>query len=165
MLNEEALIHFLSVWYLDRNHPSPVAAKVFLNTLKKLFRWLSEENISDVYETFKRVYIALIRTLPITIEARNWLKKNGVNAQNQNQKSREEIKLYQLTTSSSGPVIFTDKKWIPVKLNGFPPMWAENIFWVRGSITKIDGQWVFSKIENVYPFISWAENQLIMSHP
>lgn len=165
MLNEESFIHFLSIWYLDQNYPSPVAAKVFLNTLKKLFRWLSEENISDVYKIFKRVYVALIRTLPITIEARKWLKENGVNPRNQSQKNREDTKLYQLTTSSSGPVVFADKKWMPIKLNGFPPMWAENIFWVRGAMVKDNGQWVFQKIENVYPFVSWTENQMVMSRP
>ena len=165
MLNEEVLTHFLSVWYLDTNRPSPVASKVFLNTLKRLFQWLYEENISDVYKDFKRVYVALIRTLPITIEARKWLKQNGVHPKVQKQRSGNEIELYQLRTSSSGPVIFINKKWKPIKLNGFPPIWAENTFWVRGSVVEEKGQLVFCKIENVYPYVPWSENQLVMSRP
>lgn len=163
MLNEEVLIHFLSVWYLDTNRPSPVASKVFLNTLKRLFQWLYEENISDAYKVFKPVYIALIRALPITIEARKWLKENGVSPKYQNQRNGQEMELYQLRTSSSGPVIFIEKKWKPIKLNGFPPIWSENMFWIRGSVAKENEHLVFRNIENVYPYVPWSENQIVIS--
>jgi|GEM_PF-5348088 len=163
MLNEEVLIHFLSIWYLDTNRPSPVASKVFLNTLKRLFQWLYEENISDVYKNFKRVYIALIRNLPITIEARKWLRENGVHPKYRHQQDKKKTKLYQLRTSSSGPVIFIDKKWKPIKLSGFPPIWAENTFWVRGAVVKEGKQLAFCQIDNVYPYVPWSEDQLVMS--
>jgi len=163
MLNEESLIHFLSVWYLDQNNPTPVAAKVFLNTLKKLFYWLSKEKIADINSTFQHVYIALIRTLPITIEARKWLKENGVHHQYEHQQNLAEVGVYQLATSSSGPVVSIDDKWMPIKLNGYPPMWQESGFWIRGSIEVHNGQVVFTRIENVYPVVTIGDTHRMMN--
>lgn len=164
MLNEELLIHFLSVWYLENTNPTPVAAKVFLNTLKRLFYWLSEEKIADVMNIFQQVYIALIRTLPITIEARKWLKENGVDSKYKHQQNLAEVDMYQLSATSSGLVVSIDDKWIPVKLNGYPPMWQENGFWIRGSIEKYNGFVVFTRIENVFPVITIEGTSKALNH-
>lgn len=152
MLNEEVLLHFLTVWYLDHNRPTPVASKVFLNTLKKLFMWLTEEKIAEVYPIFRRVYCSLIRLLPITIEARKWMKENGIQPK-LHSTDQEKVGIYQLTTSSSSPVVLVDDKWVPIRLNGYPPMWEENSFWVRGSLIENNGNRWFTRIDNVYPVV------------
>lgn len=158
MLDEESFIHFLSVWYLDQNNPTPVAAKVFLNTMKKLVNWLSGEHIADLRSAFQRVYTALIRTLPITIEARKWLRENAVSA-DQERQNITGLDMYQLATSSSVPVVQVDSQWIPVKLNGFPPVWCENRFWVSGSLIQHNGVAMFTQIQNVYPVVMTEESE------
>lgn len=156
MLNEETLIHFLSVWYLDQGNPTPVAAKVFLNTLKKLFYWLSVEKLAEINTSFQQVYLGLIRTLPITIEAKKWLLTNGLHRQGR-QNLATTSKMYQLSTSVAGPVILVEEKWVPIKLSGYPRLWSENSFWIRGHVEKQNGQAMLTRIDNVYPVITNEE--------
>lgn len=161
-LDEENLTHFLTVWYLDRTFSTPAAAKIFLNTIKNFFRWLASEQISDVYvHVFKKVYISLIRVLPVTTEARKWLRENAVSPDMRNKSVSAIADLYQLTISPSGPMLLVGNKWVSVQLNGFPPMWSENRFWIRGSIQKINAECVFTHIDNVYPAVQQQEETSI----
>jgi hypothetical protein len=158
MLDEENLTHFFSVWYLDHVSSTPTASKIFLNTIKHFFRWLAREKISSIYQhIFQKIYLSLIRSLPTTIEARKWLKENAVHNDERVYQTPALTDLYQLSVSSTGPVLLVGDKWVPVKLNGFPPMWAENRFWIRGSIQKRNAESVFTKIENVYPVFELSE--------
>ncbi|SHE63214.1 SEC-C motif-containing protein [Seinonella peptonophila] len=158
-LDRDTLIHFFTVWYLDHVSTTPTSSKIFLNTMKTFFRWLAAEKISDIYhQFFQPVYLALIRTLPITIEARKWLRINGVTSTQRGQGPPVLTDLYQLAISSSGPVLLVGNKWISVRLSGFPPMWEENRFWIRGSIQKVNAESVFTHIENVYPAVMVEES-------
>ncbi|MFC4546009.1 YecA family protein [Paenactinomyces guangxiensis] len=153
VLNEDALVHFLSFWYLDHTKTSPNGSKIFLNTLKHLFRWLEAEGITDVYQTFKKVYVLLIRSLPTTVEAKNWIKENAIVPEYRGSSGGEPSGMYMLAVSSTGPVLFVEDKWVPVHLLGFPDIYADNRFWVRGCIEVKSSGCYFTKVEGVYPMI------------
>ncbi|SEN06888.1 SEC-C motif-containing protein [Lihuaxuella thermophila] len=153
MLNEDSLVHFLSFWYMDQVKTSPNGCKIFLNTLKYLFRWLQDEGISDVYETFKKVYVLLIRSLPTTAEAKRWILQNAVVPEYKGSDVNGKAGMYMLAVSSTGPVLFVEDKWVPVHLLGFPSMYADSRFWVRGSIEIRPSGCYFTKVEGVYPMI------------
>ncbi|TCS94693.1 SEC-C metal-binding domain-containing protein [Hazenella coriacea] len=160
-LNEDALSRFLGVWYLDQGKVTPNGSKIFLNTLKYLFRWLQQEEISDVYENFKKVYVLLIRTLPATAKVKTWMMEYGVNKQIGH--ADESIGVYQLGVSSTGPVAYIKDHWLPVQMERFPSEWAEIRFWIKGAIQVDSKGCQFSKVEGVYPVIL-VDKQLQVSN-
>jgi hypothetical protein len=150
LVDEEVLVHFLSVWYLDHGKVTPQGAKIFLNTLKYLFRWLEKEEITDVYRVYKNVYVALIRTLPLAVEMKKWLMENGVV---ETERREKEVDMYLFAVSSTGPVIRVDGKWQPVHLANTPSVGTEQRYWVRGSVHRNLTGYSFTHIEGVYPVV------------
>ncbi|MFC4076603.1 SEC-C domain-containing protein [Salinithrix halophila] len=161
LLTEESLSHFFSVWYVDQEQSSPVRSKIFLNTLKGLFRWLQEEAICDVYTSFAEVYRQLIRTLPLAFDAKLWLKENGVMQGNIHEPTLGGT--YMLSVSPAGATLDVGEKWVPVHMNlrGLPPSWMENRFWVRGTVAVHDNESCFTEIETVYPFLPMAQVETV----
>lgn len=166
MLDEEGMYHFLSVWYLDQGKVSPPSAKIFLNTLKYLFRWLEEEGISDVYQTYKKAYKALIHTLPVTIEAKKWLLENGIMPDDQNAgvDQAEPAHVVMLAFTSTGPVLLVEDKRIPVHLLGIPAMWSGHRFWVHGAVRIEPSGCYFTRIDGLYPIISSDKQLKMLGH-
>lgn len=160
LLNEEALVHFLSVWYLDNAKISPNGARIFLNTLKHLFRWLEQEEISSVYGIYKQIYISLIRALPEAVEMRKSLMELSENDPGDSQE--QESVMMQFAVSSSGPVVLVDGRWEPVPLSGLPSTGVERRYWVRGVVKKTPSGYCFARVEGVYPAMSQA-NQVQVS--
>jgi hypothetical protein len=163
MLDEETLVHFLSVWYLDHARTSPKGSRIFLNTLKHLFRWLKEEGIADVYNSYKRVYVQLIRSLPVALEAKKWLLEFGINP-DENQRNSVPLGMYVLALSATGPVLKVEDRWIPVHLLGFPSTLGEHRLWVFGSIRTEASGCYFTRIEGVYPIVSLNEQKQVSGH-
>lgn len=146
--NEDVLAHFCGVWYVDRVGSNAVKAKIFLNTIKHLFRWLDGEGIETVYAAYRRVYPSLIQSLPLAFEVRKWLVQHGVQ-----ERTSEESAMtgtYLLAVPPSGPVLLMGKKWLPLNLRGFPPNWAEYRFWLKGTVAN-DGS--LHRVEAVYPVL------------
>ncbi|MFC7442266.1 hypothetical protein [Laceyella putida] len=164
MLDEEVMFHFLSVWYLDHGKVSVPGSKIFLNTLKYLFRWLEEEGISDVYQTYKRVYASLIRTLPVAVEAKKWMKENGIKPDYQNNDQNEPAHMVMLAFSSTGPVLLIEDKWMPVHLLGVPTMWSEHRFWVHGTVQMEPSGCYFTRIDGLYPIVSLDKQLKVLGH-
>lgn len=153
LLTEDVLMHFFSVWYLDHAKATPVSSKIFLNTCKHLFRWLDKEEISDVYPVFQKVYLSLIRTLPMTIEARSWLKQHGVVQKKEKINGQIIHNMFMLAVAPSSPILLVENRWRPVQLRGFPSLWSDLRFWIRGTLV-IDGQQCyFTQIDDVYPMV------------
>jgi hypothetical protein len=161
LLDEDALVHFLSVWYLDNAKTSTRASRIFLNTLKYLFRWLEQEGISDVYQRFKKVYVHLIRALPTAVEAGKWMRENGV-ASGMAGSEEESSAMYMLAMSSTGPVLRVEDKWMPAHLAGFP--WADQRFWVRGLITMDAQGCLFTRVDGVYPMVLLDKQLKVLGH-
>jgi hypothetical protein len=151
LLNEDALIHFVSVWYLDNAKISAKGARIFLNTLKYLFRWLEQEEISGVYRIYKQIYVSLIRTLPEAVEMRKWLMESKEHETSDVREQDSEMVLFAI--SSSGPVILADGKWQPVHLSGSPSVGAERRYWVRGVMQKTPSGYTFTRVDGVYPVV------------
>jgi hypothetical protein len=154
MLNEDVLLHFLSVWYLDHGKITPNRCKIFLNTLKQLFRWLQAEEIADVYPIFKKEYPLLIHALPMTVEVRKWLLQHAVPFEQRQLKKKESSDVHMLSFSETNPVLFIEEKWIPISLPDFHFTWADHRFWVKGSIEIGKFNPYFTQVEGVYPVIA-----------
>ncbi|PRZ17040.1 SEC-C motif-containing protein [Laceyella sediminis] len=164
MLDEEVLCHFLSVWYLDQGKVTAPGSKIFLNTLKHLFRWLKEEGISDAYLSFRKVYASLIRALPVAVEAKKWMEENGVKPDYRNNEQTGSTQMVMLAFSSTGPALLIEDKWLPVNLLGVPTMWSEHRFWVHGTVQMEPSGCYFTRIDGLYPIIS-LDNQLkVLGH-
>ncbi|MGA8941698.1 MAG: hypothetical protein WB502_03155 [Thermoactinomyces sp.] len=160
LLDEETLVHFLSVWYLDQGKSTPQGARIFLNTLKHLFRWLEDEGISEVYPVFRKVYIHLIRALPSAVEIRKWLLDHGINqeiASGENPDGRQETYLF--TVSSTGPLVLIDGKWRQVHMSPLPSFTTERRFWVHGRLANCESGCYFTQIDGVYP-VMMLDNSL-----
>ena len=153
-LDEEAFIHFLSKWYLDQGKCTPQGSRVFLNTLKYFFRWLESEKMAYVYPVFRKVYIYLIRTLPVAVEVRKWLLDHGICQAEKNPETVEEKQeMSMFTFSSSGPVVYLEGKWKPVHLSAVPSFTTEQRFWIRGKLAKNETGCYFTQIDGVYPVV------------
>ncbi|SDW08291.1 SEC-C motif-containing protein [Marininema mesophilum] len=150
-LTEESLAHFFGVWYVERKGAGSIRSKILLNTLKGLFKWLQDEAICDVYTAFAKVYRSLIRSLPLALEARRWLKENGVLKGEDTYTPLEGI--YRVSISSGGATLDMGERWVPVQMNlrGLPPTWMENWFWVKGPVIMKKNESYFTDIETVYP--------------
>ncbi|MDR6224891.1 YecA family protein [Desmospora profundinema] len=161
-LKEEVFSHFFGVWYVDQGVGGPIRSKIFLNTMKHLFRWLRDEAICDRYPAFARVYTDLIRDLPRSFEARKWLWENGV-AQESDEPSLAAKGTYMLTISSAGASLDTGETWIPIQLNtrSWPPTWLENRFWVRGTIHLQRDESLITEVEAVYPFFQLKQVEVV----
>jgi hypothetical protein len=153
MINEDVLLHFLSVWYLDHSKISANRCKIFLNTLKHLFRWLQAKEISDVYQIFKKRYPLLLHALPLTVEVRKWLLQHAVPLEGGQGKKIESSEMYMLAILSTGPVVRVGERWISILLPDFRFTWADQRFWVKGSIEISKFDCYFTQIEGVYPLI------------
>lgn len=154
LLDEETLIHFLSVWYLDQGKNTPQGARIFLNTLKYLFRWLEHEEIAGVYSVFRKVYTYLIRTLPSAVEIKKWLLDYGISREMTSggiPDNRQETYLF--TVSSTGPIVLIDGKWRQVHMSPLPSFTTEQRFWVQGRLTKCETSCYFTQIDGVYPVL------------
>ncbi len=148
-LTEEVLAYFCGVWYIDQGGGNPIRAKIFLNTLKYLFRWLHQEGISDAYKFYKSVYSALIHTLPIAFEAKRWLRRSEMGEGKGHSSTLAGTFLWVL--SHTGSALAVDGKCKPLHLQNSPPRWAEDSFWLRGTfgvdVTGCSILW----IDKVYP--------------
>ncbi|MRG28927.1 hypothetical protein [Laceyella tengchongensis] len=154
----------MSVWYLDQGKVSAPGSKIFLNTLKHLFRWLKEEGISDAYLSFRKVYASLIRALPVAVEAKKWMEENGVKPDYHNKEQTGSTQMVMLAFSSTGPALLIEDKWLPVNLLGVPTMWSEHRFWVHGTVQMEPSGCYFTRIDGLYPIIS-LDNQLkVLGH-
>ncbi|SFJ06779.1 SEC-C domain-containing protein [Thermoflavimicrobium dichotomicum] len=165
-LNEDYLSHYFGVWYLEHAKSTPMGSKIFLNTSKHLFRWLYSQGISDIYLTFKKVYISLIRALPITIEARRWIMENGLHPAREEYGNSTTTDMFMLAVSSTGPVLLVKNKWKPIHLRGFPTIWSDYRFWVRGTVQFDKNACYFIHVDNLYPMVtildtSVNENQVL----
>jgi hypothetical protein len=149
MLDEDRLVHFLSIWYLDHAKVSFDGAKIFLNILKHWFRWLQLQEIASIYPLFKKAYIPLIHALPFAVEAQKWFLQHAVSVENKGCKNPSEM--YMLTISPTGPLLFVAKKWMPVQLPDFCLRWTNHRFWIKGSIEVGEFHCYFTQIEGVYP--------------
>ncbi|SFS79819.1 YecA family protein [Marininema halotolerans] len=160
-LTEESLSHFFGVWYVEKKNSGPIRAKILLNTLKGLFKWLQEEAICDVYSTFARVYRSFIRSLPLTFEARRWLIENGI--MEEGDASMAISGSYRVAISSGGSTVDMGERWLPIEMNlrGLPPTWMESQFWVRGSIVVQNNSSYFTAIEIVYPCPITPEMEMV----
>ena len=148
-LTEEALAYFCSVWYIDQGSGNAIRSKIFLNTLKYLFRWLQQEGITDVYKQYRLVYRTLIHTLPTAFEAKRWLRRSE-NREGKGHGSKiSGIFLWAL--SHTGSTLEVNGKWKPLKLDNPPPGWPEDCFWLQGTfkveVTGCSTLW----IDKVYP--------------
>ncbi len=154
LLDEETMVHFLSVWYPDQGKNTPQGARVFLNTLKHLFRWLEKEEIAEVYPVFRKVYIYLIRALPSAVEIKKWLLDHGVNQEMASGEiPGDRLETYLFTVSSTGPVVLIDGKWRQVQMSSLPSFTTEQRFWVRGRLVKCESSCYFTQIDGVYPVL------------
>lgn len=154
LLDEETMIHFLSVWYLDQGKNTPQGARVFLNTLKHLFRWLEEEKIASVYPVFRKVYIHLIRALPSAVEIRKWLLDHGINREMAGEEITDDRKeTYMFTVSSTGPIVLIEGKWRQVHMSPLPSFTTEQRFWIHGKLEKRETSCYFTQIDGVYPVL------------
>ena len=150
----ETFIHFLSKWYLDQGGCTPQGSRVFLNTLKYFFRWLESEKIAQVYQVFRKVYIHLIRTLPVAVEVRKWLLDHGICSEKGGKEAvGEDQEAYMFTFSSSGPVAYMEGKWKPVHLSAVPSFTTEQRFWIQGKLVKNETGCYFTQIDGVYPVV------------
>lgn len=158
-LTEEVLAHFCSVWYIDQGIGNPIRSKIFLNTLKYLFRWLHEEEISDVYSSYKSVYTSLIHTLPIAFEAKRWLIRYGI----EKEKGQDPTLsgLYMWGLSSSRCCLAINGKWLPLHLENHPPGWAEDCFWLRGTVVVGPEGGSLARVDGVYPIISVMKSESV----
>ncbi|SDY70618.1 YecA family protein [Thermoactinomyces sp. DSM 45892] len=163
MLNEEAFIHFFSIWYLDSGKATPMASKIFLNTLKNLFQWLYNQGISNIYLHFKKVYSILIHKLPTTIEARTWLAEHAIDTEETDHTGTMIQNMFMLGISGTGPVLLIGERWVPVQLRAFPAIWSDERFWIRGTIQMSGNHCIFTHIENVYP-MTLMEEELPNAH-
>lgn len=154
MLTEDVLCHFLSIWYLENAKPTPTGSRIFLNTLKGLFRWLSNEGISPVYHTFKKVYIHLIRSLPAALEIKKWLKEHGTSTQ---QAANNVSNLYLFSISNAGPVIYIEDQWKVCNFRNFPSLYTNQRFWLRGVISHEQGNCKITEVHQIYPMIPLNE--------
>lgn len=164
LLTEEVFVHFLSVWYIDRvKNPTFHSARIFLNTLKYLCRWLDEKGISPVYQAYRKVYIALIRTLPNSIEAKKWLLQHGVSPHIRSEVV-ESMEKYMVYLSSTGSVIWVKDKWKPIHLMGVPTQLLEQRLMVVGSIKMDSTGCYFTRIEGVYPVIQLDKDSRVIEN-
>ncbi len=149
LLTEEVLEHLCGVWYVDQAGGTPVGSKIFLNTLKHLFRWLNEQGMASVYTAYRPVYIKLIRALPMALEANRWIKEHGV------QRAENRVPAltgtFMLTLSASGPLLAVDGKWLPINLRGYPPNWTDHRFWVKGVVAVRQWDSFLTSVDSVYP--------------
>jgi hypothetical protein len=161
-LKEEAFSHFLGVWYVDQGVGGSIRSKIFLNTMKHLFRWIRDEAICDLYPAFASVYSNLIHDLPRSFEAQKWLRENGVR-QEPEEPNLAAKGTYMLAISSAGASLDTGETWIPVQLNtrSWPPSWLENRFWVRGTIHLQKDESVMTEVEAVYPFFQMKQVEVV----
>lgn len=157
LLTEEVLIHFFSIWYLDRGNTTPMASKIFLNTLKNLFRWLYNQGISNVYLHFKKVYTMLIHKLPTTIDARKWLMEHAMETE-PNRPGALVQNMFMLAISAAGPMLLVGEQWVPLQLRAFPAIWSDERFWIRGTVRMSENNCAFTQIENVFPMTLMEEN-------
>lgn len=153
MMTEDVFSHFLGVWYIDQGKPTPNGSRVFLNTLKNLFRWLSNEGYSNAYQSFKKVYIHLIRALPATLEVKKWLKEHGRLHRNDINPSTKQPSIFMISVSTAGPAVFIENQWKECQLKNFPTLYTNQHFWVRGYIKVEDNSYIISEINELYPMI------------
>jgi hypothetical protein len=153
MINEDVLLHFLGVWYVDHGKISANRCKIFLNTLKHLFRWLQVKEISDVYQIFKKGYPLLLHALPMTVEVRKWLLQHATPLERRQGKKITSSEMYMLAILSTGPVVRVEERWISIPLPDFRFTWTDHRFWVKGSIEMGKFDCYFTQIEGVYPLI------------
>ncbi|MBS7530183.1 SEC-C domain-containing protein [Hazenella sp. IB182353] len=152
LIDEEMLNHFLAVWYLDQQKkPVPNGARVFLNTLKQLFRWLAEEHICEVYKAYQNVYKQLVRALPSAIEIGRWIEKNVDIVEKPGFTVEVDRSLF--TTSAVGSMVSVNKKWIPIQMNGFPSLWKGDYFWICGKVVTDSSHAYITEFKGVYPFV------------
>jgi len=153
VLTEEVFVHFLSVWYMDHcKNLTYRGARIFLNSLKYLFRWLDEKGLSPVYASYRTVYASLIRALPMAVEAKRWLKEHGV-LPHVRSEAVESMERYMLYLSSTGPVLWVADKWIPVHLMGVPTQLMDQRLMIVGSVKVESSGCYFTRIEGVYPVV------------
>ncbi|SDB95789.1 SEC-C motif-containing protein [Melghirimyces thermohalophilus] len=159
LLDEQVLSHFFGVWYVDKGKGGPIRSRIFLNTLKGLFRWIREEAICDIYPTFASVYKESIQELPRAFEARRWLAENGL--------SKEMAPpfvegIFQLGISSTGASLEIGGQWIPLQANiqSPPPAGLDNRFWVRGKLSPHPREARMVSVEAVYPYLRVFEREL-----
>lgn len=149
LLTEDVLEHLCGVWYVDRARGTPIGSKIFLNTLKHLFRWLSEQGMASVYSAYRPVYIKLIRALPMALEAKRWIKEHGVRSAET--KVPALAGTFMLSLSASGPLLAVDGKWLPINLRGHPPNWTDYRFWVKGVVAVRQWDSFLTSVDGVYP--------------
>lgn len=155
MMTGEVLSHFFGVWYVDTGKGGAVKSRIFLNTLKGLFRWLRDEAISDLYPAFVPVYENYIRILPLSYEACRWLKENGVT---ESPVSGAVTGTVKLAVSGVGASLEIGDRWVPLSVNGrgMPPTWLDQRFWVRGTVVVQGIESSLSSVEAVYPCLQDA---------
>ncbi|QKG84830.1 hypothetical protein GXN76_10345 [Kroppenstedtia pulmonis] len=155
MLTEEVLYHYLGLWYMDRMKTNPVKARIFMNTMKKMFKWLQNEGFADIYEHYVPVYKALFQQIPVALEVKSWMQEHGVLSQQDSQVSG----IYKLALSATGATLDLGDRWsqVPLNLRGFPTGWRGNWFWVRGSVVVTEEESYFTDIQGVYPFFDWTQ--------
>ncbi len=152
MLSGDVLSHFFGVWYVDTGEGGPIKSRIFLNTLKGLFRWIQEEAISDVYPAFAPVYRESIRNLPLSYEAYRWLRENGVA---EAPGSKQLTGTVQMAVSGAEARLRIADQWLPLHMNGrgVPPTWLDHRFWVRGTVAFHGERCSFHSVESVYPHL------------
>lgn len=150
MLTGDILSHFFGVWYVDTGKGGPIKSRIFLNTIKGLFRWIQDEAISDVYPVFVPVYRESIRNLPLSYEACRWLRENGVM---EVPDSRQLTGTVQLAVSGSEASLKITDRWLSLQMNGrgMPPTWLDQRFWVRGTVAVHEEECSLHSVEAVYP--------------
>ncbi|WP_241154292.1 hypothetical protein [Staphylospora marina] len=161
MLDEETLTHFLAVWYIDHAKTTTRGSRIFLNTLKHLFRWLDQEGICDVYERFRKLYVTLIHALPTAVEAGRWIRQHGLSPSGE--RNDEESVMVMLAMSSTGPVLRVNDRWVPAHLAGFP--WTNQRFWVRGRFELDDEGCRISRVDGVYPVLLPDKQLKVLGNP
>lgn len=152
MLSGDVLSHFFGVWYVDSGEGGPIKSRIFLNTLKGLFRWIQDEAISDVYPAFVPVYRESIRNLPLSYEVCRWLRENGVT---EAPDSRQLTGTVQLAVSGTEASLRVADHWLPLQMNGrgVPPTWLGQRFWVRGTVAVHGEGCSLHSVEAVYPHL------------
>ncbi|MCS1350561.1 SEC-C metal-binding domain-containing protein [Mechercharimyces sp. CAU 1602] len=153
-LDEKALLHFLAVWYPQVGPKSAVRAKIFLNTLKQLFRWLDQVKIGPVYTHFRPLYHVLIGALPAAFEAKNWMIEESVGTDPVSSAEENRAGIFRVDVTATGPVAWIDGKMAPVKSKGLPSPCVEMDFWVQGVLRVVKGQVEFERLERVYPMMA-----------
>ncbi|WP_147635526.1 hypothetical protein [Risungbinella massiliensis] len=158
-LTEDVFSHFLGVWYIENSEPTPNASRVFLNTLKSLFRWLGNEGISSVYHSFKKVYIHLIRSLPATLEVKKWLKEHGSAITTQLEETPVHD-VFLLSVSTTGPVVYVGNQWRECNLLNFPSLYVNQRFWIRGSLIVQQHLCTITELNQIYPMVPLEEEAI-----